>query len=132
MIAQYTAAALVMEMRGLAVPASSDSVPTCAGQEDPVSNAYLATTKAYEAARKLRYILAIEVLCAAQARDLREDGAQGAPITTAVADFVRGVSPELNTDRYYGDDIEALARSIHEGRLDELLAAARAPQHASA
>jgi len=136
MIAQYTAAALVMEMRSLAIPASSDSVPTCAGQEDPVSNAYLATTKAYEATQKLRYILAIEILCAAQARDLREDGAQGSPITTALQGFVRGVSPGLNTDRYYGDDIETLARSIHEGRLDELLTTARAarartPEHAS-
>ncbi|MBP8532015.1 aromatic amino acid lyase [Streptomyces sp. MK37H] len=141
MIAQYTAASLVMEMRGLAIPASSDSVPTCAGQEDPVSNAYLATTKAYEAVQKLRYILAIEVLCAAQARDLREGLGSGSPLTTALHDFVRSVSPQLDTDRFYADEVEALARSIHDGRLDQLLTTARVarsrtqeelPEHAPA
>lgn len=71
MVAQYTAAALVSENKSLAHPASVDSIPTSAGQEDHVSMGTIAARKAHNILQNLRKVLAIELLCAAQGLDLR-------------------------------------------------------------
>jgi histidine ammonia-lyase len=117
MIAQYTSAALVMEMRSASAPASVDSIPTCANQEDPVSNAYLAVTKAHRAVRKLRYILAIELMCAAQARDLLPGPEGGSGGSTTLHEEIRRVVPQVYGDRYFGDEIELLQDAVYDGRL---------------
>ncbi|WP_458320009.1 HAL/PAL/TAL family ammonia-lyase [Mycolicibacterium brisbanense] len=114
MIPQYTAAALYMEMKAASVPASVDSVPTSANQEDPVSNAYLAVTKAYQLTRKLRYVLAIELMCSAQARDLLAAGRASAA-SDAVHHAIRDVVPTVVEDRFFGDDIERLERLVFDG-----------------
>ena len=71
MIAQYTAAALVSENKVLAHPASVDSIPTSANQEDHVSMGTISARKARTIMQNLRRVLAIELLCAAQGLDLR-------------------------------------------------------------
>ena len=111
MIPQYTAAALYMEMKAASMPASVDSVPTSANQEDPVSNAYLAATKAYQLARKLRYVLAIELMCAAQAHDLLDAG-RASEASNAVYQTVRSAVPPVVQDRFFGDDIERLQQLV--------------------
>jgi histidine ammonia-lyase len=71
MVAQYTAAALVSENKSLAHPASVDSIPTSANQEDHVSMGTIGARKAREILKNLRLVLAIELLCACQGLDLR-------------------------------------------------------------
>lgn len=118
MIPQYTAAGLVSEIRILAHPASVDSVPTCANQEDPVSMAYTAGEKSCEAARKLTYIAAMELMIAVQALECRTDGLKPGKAVQAVHDEVRRFVPEVTEDRYFGEDEEALYRWIREGGLN--------------
>ncbi|MBB5165682.1 histidine ammonia-lyase [Mycobacterium sp. AZCC_0083] len=120
MIPQYTAAALYMEMKNASTPASVDSVPTSANQEDPVSNAYLAATKAYRVARKLRYVLAIELMCAAQARDLLNAG-QGSEASNAVYEAVRGAVSPVTRDRFFGDDMERLQKLVFGGTITQVV-----------
>ncbi|WP_430332593.1 HAL/PAL/TAL family ammonia-lyase [Rhodococcus sp. ACT016] len=114
MIPQYTAAALYMEMKAACMPASVDSVPTSANQEDPVSNAYLAVTKAYRMVGKLRYILAIELMCATQAHDLL-GGERGSDASRELRRVVREMVPTVSEDRFFGDDIEVIARQVFDG-----------------
>ncbi|WP_326709920.1 histidine ammonia-lyase [Streptomyces sp. NBC_01474] len=114
MIAQYTAAALTMELRGMAVPASADTVPTSANQEDPVSNAYLAALKAYRAARKLGYVVAIELMCAVQALDLLAPRLPS-PATEALRARIRETVPTVNEDRVFHADIEHIAELVRSG-----------------
>jgi histidine ammonia-lyase len=116
MIPQYTAAALYMEMKAACQPASVDSVPTSANQEDPVSNAYLAVSKAYQIARKLRYVLAIEIMCAAQAHDLLGPE-QGSEASCTIHRLIREVVPTVTEDRFFGDDIEHLALQVFDGTI---------------
>ncbi len=114
MIPQYTQAGLAAEIKLLASPASIDSITTCAGQEDPVSMAYRSCQKAYEAAGKIQYMAAIEILTALQAVDLREDGLPQSPVLKKIHDFVRLFVPFLNEDRYLYADIEKLHDFIIE------------------
>ncbi|MFF2299595.1 histidine ammonia-lyase [Arthrobacter sp. NPDC058127] len=116
MIAQYTAAALYMEMKALSLPASIDSVPTSANQEDPVSNAYLAAMQAYTAAGKLRYVLAIELMCAVQASELG-DGLASSPVVQAIQAAIRKEVPTAVSDRFFGDDIERIERLLFDGQI---------------
>ena len=120
MIPQYTAAALYMEMKTACMPASVDSVPTSANQEDPVSNAYLAATKAYQLSRKLRYVLAIELMCAAQAHDLLDAG-RASEASNAVYQTVRSAVPPVVEDRFFGDDIERLQQLVFEGTITRIV-----------
>ena len=73
MLAQYTAAALVSENKTLAHPASVDSIPVSAGQEDFVSMGGWATRKAWEILKNTEYVIAIELLCASQVSDPKAD-----------------------------------------------------------
>jgi histidine ammonia-lyase len=121
MIAQYAAAALVNEIKVLAHPASVDSIPTSAGQEDFVSMGVTAANKARQALDLAFRVVAIEAICAAQALDFRKPLVPG-PLLVAAYDAVRGVVPTLEADRPPSPDIEALAAALRAGLLDALVA----------
>ncbi len=104
MIVQYTAAALVNENKVLATPASIDTIPTCQLQEDHVS---MGGTSAYKLAQIIsncEYVLAIELLTAAQAIDLNE-GLRLSLMTAEIVQEFRQVIPFLESDRLQSDDI---------------------------
>ena len=118
MIPQVTAAALVSENKGLAFPASVDSIPTSAGQEDHVSMAPIAARKAAQIARNTAGIIAVELIAAAQGIDYH------APLKTsadlqAVHARVRALSPHLETDRYWADEMSALQAAVLSGEIGE-------------
>ncbi len=122
MIAHVAAAALVSENKVLSHPASVDSIPTSANQEDYVSMGAAAAVKARQAVKNATNVLAIELLCACQALDLRAPLEPG-PATKAVRQLVRGHVPHLADDRLLGQDIEALVNLILSG---EVIRAAQA------
>ena len=111
MITQYTAASLVSENKVLAHPASVDSIPTSANQEDHVSMGTIAARKAKQILSNVEYVLAIELLCALQALDfLREfKGGGGAEIIYKLA---REKVPYLDKDRPLYTDINLLKEMI--------------------
>jgi histidine ammonia-lyase len=120
MLAQYTAASLVSESRGLCWPASSDSIPTSAGQEDHVSMGATSARKAAAILANSEHVIAIEALAAAQGLELRSPLAP-APATGAARDAVRAVSPFVDEDRALSQDIAAVRAIVTSG---ELVAAA--------
>src|SRR5690348_18017778 len=109
MIAQYTQAGLVSEMKRLAVPASVDSIPSSAMQEDHVSMGWSAGRKLRRAVDGLTRVLAVEILAAARALDLRAPLVPAAGTGAAVA-AVRSVVPGPGPDRYLSPEIEAAVR----------------------
>ncbi len=109
LIAQYTAAALVAELRARGGAASLHSIPTCAG-EDQVSMSALAARQAGAAVERARTVVAIEVLCACQAVDVA--GVELAPPLAALHQRVRQRVPVLVEDRVLGDDIAAALAAI--------------------
>jgi histidine ammonia-lyase len=114
MYVQYVAAALASENKTLAHPASVDSIPTSANFEDFVSMGSIAARKAREVLGNVEYIVAIELLCAAQAVDLRgwEKLGRG---TKAAYELMRRHVPVLREDRVLSGDIETLKTLIHDG-----------------
>ena len=116
MIAQYTQAAIVSELKRLAVPASVDSIPTSAMQEDHVSMGWSAARKLRRAIDGARRVLAVEVLTAARAIDLRAPERPG-PVTAALVDELRAAVPGPGTDRFLAPDIEAAVDLVASGRL---------------
>jgi histidine ammonia-lyase len=117
MMAQVTAAALVSEIKTLAHPASVDTIPTSANREDHVSMSMGAALKASRVLYLATRVLAIELLCAAQAIDLLAPLKTSRPLQGAHA-CVRGVVPPLAGDRPPAPDIEAIARVIADGALE--------------
>ncbi|GAA5077966.1 histidine ammonia-lyase [Streptomyces similanensis] len=117
MIAQYTQAALVSEMKRLAVPASADSIPSSAMQEDHVSMGWSAARKLRTAVGNLTRIVAIELYAAARAVELRE-GLTPAPATRAVIEAARaaGVGGP-GPDRFLAPDLAAADAFVHDGGL---------------
>ena len=115
MVAQYTAAALVSENKGLAHPASVDSIPTCANQEDHVSMGTIAARQAREILGNAQVVLAIELLCACQAIDLRE--LAPGPRTGAAHALLREHVAVLRDDRELHGDIEQAATLVRGGAL---------------
>ena len=115
MIAQYTAAALVAECRRLAVPASADTIPTSAMQEDHVSMGWSAARKLRTALTHLARVLAVELLTAARGIDLRSP-LTPAPATGAVRDALRagGVGPP-GPDRLLAPELAAAAGLVDDG-----------------
>ncbi|NIG53626.1 histidine ammonia-lyase [Chitinophaga sp. Cy-1792] len=111
MIPQYTTAALVTENKTLCFPASADSVPTSLGQEDHVSMGSISGRKLNQVIGNLEYILAIELLYAAQAVDFRRPLKSG-PILEAVHAFTRQHVTFADKDRIFATDIEALHKII--------------------
>jgi len=114
MYAQYVAAALASENKTLAHPASVDSIPTSANFEDFVSMGPIAARKAREILGNVEYIVAIELLCAAQAIDFRGPEKLGKG-TKAAYNFLRRHVPVLKEDRVLSRDIETLKALVHDG-----------------
>jgi histidine ammonia-lyase len=117
MIAQVTSAALVSENKVLCHPASVDSIPSSAGREDHVSMGMAASLKARQVVENVRTCLAIELLVAAQALDLRAPLRSSAWIVEAHR-RVRAAVPRLDFDRELHRDIEAVCRMVDRGELD--------------
>jgi histidine ammonia-lyase len=118
MIPQVTQAALVAENRSLAFPSSVDSVPTSAGQEDHVSMAPISARKAAQIARNVAGIVAVELIAGAQGVDFH------APLRTSarLQDLhvkVRAISPRLESDRYWADEMAALQAAVLAGKIGE-------------
>ncbi len=123
MIYQYTAAALASENKVLAHPASVDSIPTSANQEDHVSMGSISARHARSVIGHVETILAIELLVAAQALDLRIAGPDGAAPGLGVAEALgrlRERVSHLDGDREPGPDIAAATALIHDGALADL------------
>lgn len=114
MIAQYTAASLVSENKVLAHPASVDSIPTSANQEDHVSMGTIAARKMRQMLTNAENVMAIELLTAAQALEFRNRD-EMAPATKAVHDLIRSVVPALHQDRFIAPEIHAMQEMIHSG-----------------
>jgi histidine ammonia-lyase len=117
MIAQYTAAGIVSELKRLAVPASVDSIPSSAMQEDHVSMGWAAARKLRRSIDGLTRVLAIELLTAARALDLRaplEPAAPTAAVRAAIrAAWVEGPGP----DRHLAPEIDAVVALVEDGAL---------------
>ena len=116
MLAQYTAAALVSENKVLSHPASVDSIPTSANQEDHVSMGAVAARKALVVVGHAQQVIGIELLCAAQAMDLQAS-LRPAAGTAAARRAVREVIPRLDGDRVLAPDLAAARRLVAEGTL---------------
>jgi histidine ammonia-lyase len=114
MIAQYTQAALVAENRRLAVPASTDTLPTSAGQEDHVSLGWSAARKLRTSVANLARILAIELVCAARGLDLRAP-LQPAAGTAAARDALRRVVGGPGPDRWVAPELAEAERLVADG-----------------
>ncbi|TVQ31822.1 MAG: histidine ammonia-lyase [Phycisphaeraceae bacterium] len=115
MITQYAAAACCNELIGLANPASSANISTCAGMEDYNSFGPRAGAKARRAVELTRQVVAIELLCAAEALERQRPLRSGAGVEQAHA-LVRTVAKKLDKDRPPAPDIAAIAELIREGR----------------
>ncbi|MGW5369637.1 histidine ammonia-lyase [Streptomyces sp. NPDC004009] len=117
MIAQYTQAALVSELKRLAVPASADSIPSSAMQEDHVSMGWSAARKLRTAVGNLTRVIAIELYAATRAIELRE-GLNPAPASRAVIDAVRAAGVRgPGPDRFLAPDLAAADAFVRGGRL---------------
>ena len=122
MVAQVTAAALASENKTLAHPASVDSLPTSANQEDHVSMATFAARRLADIYENTENILAIEWLAAAQGLDFRLPLKSSRKVEEAKA-LIRSAVPFFDHDRYFAPDINKAARLIREGHLAALAAA---------
>jgi histidine ammonia-lyase len=121
MLAHYTAAAAVNRLRTHAGPASVDSISTSGGQEDHVSMGWNACRKLRTSIDDAGRVLAIEILCAAQALELRRDAAgvplRPSPETEAVIDRLRAEVAALPTDRFLAPDLATAERLVRSGAL---------------
>lgn len=115
MVAQYAAAALVSENKVLAHPASVDSIPTSANQEDHVSMGTIGSRQAREIIHNSARVIAIELICASQAIYLEKAEKQLAPATRDYLEKVRKICPPLESDRAISDQMEELAQYILRG-----------------
>jgi histidine ammonia-lyase len=116
MIPQVTAAALVSENKSLAYPASVDSIPTSAGQEDHVSMAPIAARKAAQIARNAAGVIAVELMAAAEGIDYHAP-LETSPKLQMVYSAVRERSPHFAADRYWADEISALQSAVLAGEI---------------
>ncbi len=116
MIVHVTAAALASENKSLAHPASVDSLPTSANQEDHVSMATFAARRLQPMLRNTEYIVAIELLAAAQGIDFLRP-LNSSAVLEGVLQLVREVSPSMMQDRSLAPDIERVHQLVAEGRI---------------
>ena len=116
MIVQYSAAALVSENKVLAHPASVDSIPSSAGQEDHVSMGTIAARQAGEIGRNVRRVLAMELMVACQGIDMRGNKGLGKG-PQAAYDLVRKCVARLDEDRELYEDINYCEKIIEDGSL---------------
>ncbi|MET8420376.1 histidine ammonia-lyase [Streptomyces sp. NPDC005134] len=119
MIAQYTQAALVSEMKRLAVPASADSIPSSAMQEDHVSMGWSAARKLRTAVENLGRIVAVELYAATRAIELRAaEGLTPAPASLAAIEALRAAGVEgPGPDRFLSPDLAAAEAFVRGGKL---------------
>ncbi|SPL72404.1 histidine ammonia-lyase [Acinetobacter stercoris] len=120
MIAQVTAAALASDNKALAHPASVDSLPTSANQEDHVSMAPNAGKRLWYMADNVRGILAVEWLGACQGLDFRE-GLKSSPKLEQARKILRDEVPYYNEDRFFAPDIEQASKLLASGCLNRLV-----------
>jgi histidine ammonia-lyase len=116
MIAQYTQAGIVSELKRLAVPASVDSIPSSAMQEDHVSMGWSAARKLRRAIDGVQRVVAIELLTAARAMDMRAPLMPSA-VSAAVVAQLRQSVPAPGTDRYLAPEIAAAVAAVQDGSL---------------
>jgi histidine ammonia-lyase len=116
MIAQVTAAALVAENRMLAHPASIDTVPTSANQEDHVSMATHGARRLLDMAENAATVVAIELLAATQGLDFRHPLTSSEPLEAA-AHEIRALVLPYDRDRYFAPDIAAITAHVRSGAL---------------
>lgn len=116
MLAQYTAAALVSENKVLAHPASVDSIPTSADQEDHVSMGTIAARKAQEILENVRNVISIEYLCAAEGIDLLAPLKAATPLVRA-KDVIRREVPKMEDDRALSSDIKKIYHLQLSGKI---------------
>ena len=126
MIAEVTSAALMSENKQMAHPASVDSTPTSANQEDHVSMACHGARRLLQMTDNLFGIIGIEALTASQGMDCRAP-LQTGPELQKVRAAVRGVVPELEVDRYMAPDIEAAITLVASGDLVRSVSASILP-----
>jgi histidine ammonia-lyase len=121
MIAQYSQAAMVSEMKRLASPASVDSIPSSAMQEDHVSMGWHAARKLRRSLEAFADVVAIEIVAASRALALRAP-LSASPATAAVVDLVNDVTGGPGPDRWLSPELSAVGQMVRSG---EILAAAR-------
>ncbi|EFJ38935.1 hypothetical protein VOLCADRAFT_101512, partial [Volvox carteri f. nagariensis] len=126
MIPQVTAAALVSENKQRAYPASVDSIPTSANQEDHVSMAAHGARRLLAMAENAANVVAIELLTAAQGCDFHTPLVSG-PRLEAVRARLRSLVPSLDDDRHFAPDIAAAAALVRTGSLTEIVGAENLP-----
>ena len=120
MIAHVTAAALASENKSMAHPASVDSLPTSANQEDHVSMATFAARRLQPMIANVAHILAIELLAAAEGIEFLRPLRSSAPLEAAHAQLREGV-PRFAQDRFFAPEIERAAALVHAGSLARAL-----------
>ncbi len=118
MLAQYTSAALTSENKTHCFPSSADSIPTGAGQEDHVSMAPVSARKALRIIRNLEKILAIELLCSAQAFNFRKP-LKSSIILEQVHKYVRDKIPYITNDTVLSNHINSALKIITSKKLLE-------------
>jgi histidine ammonia-lyase len=116
MIAQYAAAALVSENKVLSHPACVDSIPTSANKEDHVSMGTISARKCRDIIKNTEQIVAIELLCSAQALDLFTNMKPGEG-TLAAYTVIRNSVPHLDSDRIMHKDIDAVKQLMRDGKI---------------
>ncbi|WFB09063.1 histidine ammonia-lyase [Streptomyces sp. LX-29] len=127
MIAQYTQAALVSELKRLAVPASADSIPSSAMQEDHVSMGWSAARKLRTAVDNLGRVIAVELMAATRAIELRE-GLEPAPASRAIVAAARAAGVQgPGEDRFLAPDLAAAEAFVRSGKLVEAAESATGP-----
>lgn len=122
MIPQYTAAALVSENKILCHPASVDSIPTSLGQEDHVSMGSISAVKLLQVMKNVEYVLAIELLTAAQALDYRAPLRPGRGVEVA-HNYVRERIPHRESDYIFQDDLSPSMTIIRSASMQEEISA---------
>jgi histidine ammonia-lyase len=116
MLAQYTAASLVSENKALSHPACVDSIPTSANKEDHVSMGTISARKLREIVRNAEHVIAIELLCGAQAMDLFTNMKPGEGTLIAYK-IIRDEIPHLEKDRIISKDIETMVHLMRSGKI---------------
>lgn len=114
MILQYTAASLVSENKTLAHPASVDSIPSSANQEDHVSMGTIAARHAYQIIGNARQVVAIELICALQAVEIRGIEKMS-PHTRQIYQIARSITPSIDKDRVFARDIKMVSTWMENG-----------------
>jgi histidine ammonia-lyase len=127
MIPQVTAAALVSENKQMAHPASVDSIPTSANQEDHVSMAAHGAYRLHRMARNVAHVLAIELLAAAQGCDFHAPLASS-PALERVRATIRAKVPGLDDDRFFAPDLAVVAEMVLSGEIEAAVAPLALPE----